>query len=286
MSTLRRYAWIKKEKSSKISNKNIVLFDMDGTLTPPRQKFDVNLLQPLRTLAKHAEIGIVSGSDYNYISEQLELLIQRSELKYKLHLLPCNGTKYYSPPKDNISQHTLIESQDMRSYLGKAVFDTLVREILSLQEHISWQDIPLSGNFISYRDSMINWCPSGRDMSPSQREAFITKDGGSKPSLRERYLHRLLVRLDRLALSEKIVCTLGGDTSFDIYPAGWDKTYALKYFQNRKVWFVGDRCEDGGNDKTLYDALLKEKRAWQTTGPKNTKDIMEIITKDIQGEML
>ena len=63
---------------------------------------------------------------------------------------------------------------------------------------------------------------------------------------------------------------MGGDTSFDIYPTGWDKTYALKYFENRTCWFVGDRCSPGGNDYEIYELLKKSNRAFQTSNPIQT----------------
>ena len=49
-------------------NRNVVLFDMDGTLTEPRKKFDPEILSSsLQELSKHADIGIVTGSDYDYL---------------------------------------------------------------------------------------------------------------------------------------------------------------------------------------------------------------------------
>ena len=50
--------------------KNIVLFDMDGTLTPPRGSLEISLLPVLEELSQHAEIGIVTGSNYNYLKHE------------------------------------------------------------------------------------------------------------------------------------------------------------------------------------------------------------------------
>ena len=68
---------------------------------------------------------------------------------------------------------------------------------------------------------------------------------------------------------------LGGNTSFDIYPRGWDKTYALKHFKNYECWFVGDRCEQGGNDAELYNYLAKDNKAFKTDGPEDTVKIIQ-----------
>ena len=63
------------------------------------------MIPALRSISALAEIGIVSGSDYNYIIEQAPDLIKISEVRYKLHLFPCNGTKYYRPPNYNNETH-------------------------------------------------------------------------------------------------------------------------------------------------------------------------------------
>ena len=94
-------------KSELIMTKTIVLFDMDGTLTKPREEFESFLLPTLTDLAEKAEIGIVSGSDYNYICEQMGRILKRSHIRYKTHLLPCNGTKHYTPPKSNVDDYEL-----------------------------------------------------------------------------------------------------------------------------------------------------------------------------------
>ena len=72
----------------------IVLFDMDGTLTPPREHLDYSLVETLAKLCNYAEIGIVSGSDYDYIMQQCGFLTTNDTIKLKLHILPCNGTKH------------------------------------------------------------------------------------------------------------------------------------------------------------------------------------------------
>ena len=73
---------------------------------------------------------------------------------------------------------------------------------------------------------------------------------------------------------------MGGNTSIDIYPIGWDKTYALNHYEDYDHWFVGDRCTlPTGNDKPLYDKI-KETKPNQAFEVKTTSDTVEII-KDI-----
>ena len=76
--------------------KNIVLFDMDGTLTEPRQKMGIQMEQQLKNLQESGyEIGIITGSDMNYVKQQCSGLFDLSLVDTsRIHFLPCNGTKY------------------------------------------------------------------------------------------------------------------------------------------------------------------------------------------------
>ncbi len=76
-------------------------------------------------------------------------------------------------------------------------------------------------------------------------------------------------------LHSGIEVKIGGDTSFDIFPKGWDKTYCLKHFSDYEVWFVGDRCREGGNDKELYNFLWGYGRSFETEGPEHTKKLIQ-----------
>lgn len=51
--------------------KKLVLFDVDNTLTPARQKASPEMIHLLRELRKKVAIGFVGGSDLGKISDQL-----------------------------------------------------------------------------------------------------------------------------------------------------------------------------------------------------------------------
>ena len=50
---------------------NLILFDVDGTLTESRRPIKTKMLKALRALARRAEIGFLTGSGLDYIKEQL-----------------------------------------------------------------------------------------------------------------------------------------------------------------------------------------------------------------------
>jgi phosphomannomutase len=253
---------------------------MDGTLTPPRKELDRNLVPALRELAKISEIGIVTGSGHNYVLQQMGLLMENSEIRYKLHILPCNGTKYYPPPRDAAHKHKLVFDKNMREELGELQFSTIMRFILQRQAQLHLYNIPMTGHFVDYRGSMINWCPIGRDATTIDRERFMEFD---KPDsgFRMDEINSFTKFLRRNQLDKRIQIKLGGETSFDIYPKGWDKTFALQHFEDYQCWFVGDRCGENGNDQTIYEKLRVHNRSYEVKSTKNTLNLIfdEIIPR-------
>jgi len=248
--------------------KKIVLFDMDGTLTPARKQMESNVLESLKTLySKGYEIGIVSGSDFDYIKEQCKILFD-SDLKKKIHWLPCNGTKYYSLEEGDSAKFEINMIQE----LGQEHYNKLIKFCIQSQLHIlnQYPELPLTGNFFQYRGSMLNWCPIGRSANLHQREIWERLDKDN--SIRLPLLCIARDEFIKLGL-ENLVINLGGETSFDIYPKGWDKTYSLRYFQQYQVFFIGDRCQINGNDHTIYEACRPN--SWQTKNPEQTISIIE-----------
>jgi len=262
-------------------NKTIVLFDMDGTLTEPRSSFEDkdlgDALYQLTNMGIH--VGIVTGSDLNYLKQQMGVFLDRSTSRYKTHLLPCNGTKYLRPPNFANENHQLISEVSMCDHLGSENYRKLIKEVIDLQMEISDNDIPLSGHFIDYRGSMVNWCPIGREATKEQRQQFKKID--NHQNLRVNTLDTLNSQLEWLGIEDKVTTKLGGDTSFDIYPTGWDKTYALRHFPDWDVWFVGDRCCLNGNDYEIFNACKGQ--SFVTYGPKKTAKIIRDIIIKIRG---
>jgi len=258
-----------------ISN-TLVLFDVDGTLTEARQSIEKNMLLALRELARHAEIAFLTGSDLEYIKEQLWPVLNDPIVRSNCHLLPCNGTKYYIPhSEENILFHE-IHNISMIKEVSEDVFSELLGILCILQSEIvqaAEYTLPLAGHFIQNRDSMINWCPIGRNATSEQRERFVELD--NKYKIRQKYFDVLSTHMKTNKLD--ITVKLGGNTSFDIYPIGWDKTYALTHFEQSEwdFWFVGDRCGFGGNDYEIFNLLKPKLRAFETGSPEETVEIID-----------
>ncbi len=262
------------------NNKKVILFDLDGTLTPPRKKMTHDISDCLYRIQQAGfEIGIVTGSDLEYVYEQCDVLWDLNPIDFRsIHFLPCNGTKYYRHGHGTALNE--IYSLDMRSHLGEKHWRRLTQLLLNLQNAMSrvHRKIPLTGTFIQYRGSTVNWCPIGRSATDADRHAWDILN--EENQIREKWLDIAQFGLMSANL-KNIVIKFGGETSFDIYPEGWDKTYSMnKLFADYEtVYFIGDRCDPLGNDFEAY--MLAGDNGFQTSGPEETIDIVynKILSK-------
>ena len=156
----------------------LVFFDVDGTLTEARKPITMPMIIILRELCRHAEIGFLTGSGMEYIKEQLWPALNDSIIRANCHLLPCNGTEYAIPVGDDVPSFQSIYKGSMMDELGENDFRELIKILCTMQSNVAQEidDLPLTGNFIHNRDSMINWCPIGRNAIPPDRAQFKALD--------------------------------------------------------------------------------------------------------------
>ena len=273
--------------------KNVFYFDMDGTLTLHRQQISKEMIKQIRLLLKQGFVAIITGSklediEYQINLEHLKELLTEREL-VRLVLMPCNGTKYYHWNSAftrwtmvdgvNMKQNSLIDLQKLYRAIIKC------QQILLDKENYMG-DFEIQPDFIDYRGSLVNWAPIGRSSSLSHRKQFINLD--NRVGLRDYMINLLqsLLMKDRNLLDQLDIAK-GGQTSLDIYPKGWDKTYGLWHFKDDTHWFIGDACEPGQNDHQIYlnvKAKSDGKRAFKTKGPEHTQEIIRNILKSVKEE--
>lgn len=253
---------------------NVVMFDLDGTLTPPRKAMSSDIYESLIELSEYAMIGIVTGSKWEYIQQQAGPFLDWawSSDMAEIAVMPCNGTQLYLPSSGG--SYKKHHSVSMKDEIGVESYRRLVWILSNLQVNmLEGIDIPISGNFISYRGSLLNWCMIGRDATHEERDQFVLLD--EKFQIRETLSSILSDNLKEFEVSG-IDHVIGGSTSLDVYPTGWDKRYSLKHVQapgRDAVYFMGDRCQPGGNDWPLYNIIDEDKR-FMTGGPHETIELI------------
>lgn len=95
-----------------------------------------------------------------------------------------------------------------------------------------------SGTFVEFRNGMINVSPIGRNATNDERKAFEAYD--REHQVRTKFVAVLQERFRDYGLTFSI----GGMISFDVFPSGWDKTFALRHVEKdgfKTIHFFGDK---------------------------------------------
>ena len=236
----------------------ICLFDVDGTLTLPRQVITQEMKDFMETLRSKVIVGIVGGSDLPKIKEQMGGDYFVSSYDY---VFAENGLVAY---KNGDLKH----KQSITKHLGEEKVQALINFCLG---YMSKLNLPAKrGTFIEYRNGLINVCPVGRSCSQDERNAFGAYD--KKHHVREEFVKALEKEFGDSGLQFSI----GGQISIDVFPKGWDKTYCLQHVDMskvKKVYFFGDKTLKGQND---YEIFSHERTIGHTvTSPEHTRDLLE-----------
>lgn len=218
----------------------LLLFDVDGTLTQPRsnvesefEKFMYEQIKP------RATIGIVGGSDLEKMFEQLngQGILQQFD-----YVFPENGLV-------QIENGVEVGKESIHTHLGEK---TLQRFINFVLRYLSELELPFKrGTFLEFRNGMMNVCPIGRQCTKEERLIFNQYD--NEHHVREKMIETLHKEFPDIDLTYSI----GGQISFDAFPKGWDKTFALRHVTKpgknyKQIHFFGDKTEKGGNDHEIY----------------------------------
>ncbi|XP_309297.3 phosphomannomutase [Anopheles gambiae] len=218
----------------------LLLFDVDGTLTAPRQSITEEMKEFLyQSVLPRATLGVVGGSDLEKMCEQLN----GQEFLHKFdYVFPENGLVQYEAGRE-------MGKMSISQQLGE---DVLKRFINYCLHYIADLELPIKrGTFVEFRNGMLNVSPIGRNCSTAERQAFYAYD--QTHQVRQRMIDRLRAEFAEVDLTYSI----GGQISFDVFPTGWDKTFCLRHIAKRAkpfraVHFFGDKTSPGGNDYEIY----------------------------------
>jgi len=129
----------------------VFLFDVDGTLTPPRSPMTEEMVKIMTQLVQANDVYLASGSDLEKIKEQIPATI----------LEECKGVFSCAANQFHIKDELQYENQFIPD-------EKLVEQLKKLIETSSYAI--RAGNHIEYRPGMINFSIVGRNATASERE--------------------------------------------------------------------------------------------------------------------
>ncbi len=233
----------------------IYVFDMDGTLTPPRLPMQPDFAARFHAWqAKHLNF-IATGSDYAKVQEQLpgHIIDGFTGIYCAMgNLLKAQGKTLY--------QNTFHATPD------------LLEKLEFYRQHTAYPG-PLFPNYIEQRIGMVNFSVLGRDCPYAEREKYAAWDKTSH--------ERLHIKEELTRLFPQYDIAVGGSISMDITPKGKGKGQIAQHirhiYPNEEIIFFGDKTFPGGNDYELACALreLPHTRVVQVNDPQEVLDFLE-----------
>lgn len=214
------------------------VFDVDGTLTPSREKIDPEFHDFFLNIAAKQTVYLVTGSDYIKTSQQLgDKILNTVEGVFN-----CSGN--------------MLTRRGVVMYM--ADFELTENEMAHLNIELNGSGFGVrTGNHIEKRIGSVNFSIVGRNATKADREMYKIWD----ENMNERV--NICRRLNRIC--NRLSFVVGGETGIDIFLRGYDKAQIAKYV--KPFVFFGDRCEVGGNDHTIFMAAHNgyHVRDWQET---------------------
>jgi len=239
----------------------IYLFDVDGTLTPPKEKINSQFSKSFLRWMEGNEVYIVSGGSFVRIVEQLG----RDIVDRCAGVFACMGNIFYREADQinpsGFSEWQIVYENKFRRPRG------LFKQLDKIVEASSYG--VKTGAHYEERVGMLNFSIVGRNATMEQRREYAEHDGDSRE--RETIVKQLSKQYSSLDF------VIGGAVSIDIFNKGNDKSQIIeRYFEEaleaNDIHFVGDRIPFPGNDCTLAISLRQhpngsahEVESWRDT---------------------
>ena len=224
------------------------LFDVDGTLTEPRQPMDFEFADWFKSWASRHDVYLISGSDLLKIQEQIPTRV----LNKCKGVFSCMGNELWIDDK-NIYKNEFEIPEEVENFLESKIVDS----------NFEYRKPP----HFEYRTGMLNFSIVGRGASPALRRYYREWD--------EMKRERIKIAKEFNKLFNKkydIEALVGGEISLDIQQIGKDKGQILKHLDYENYVFFGDKCNPNGNDFSLYKKLEEK---WHVKDYQQTFSILK-----------
>ena len=215
--------------------KELVAFDLDGTLAESKQPLQEPMGEALANLLDVAHVAVISGGDWPQFEKQVASRLPERADRTKLWLMPTTGTKLYRFDDEWRAVYAELFEDEEKQKIFTAFDEAL--EATGFVPEKTW------GERIEDRGSQITFSALGQ-------EAPIDAKHSWDPD----FAKRKVIQADLQKRLPGLSINMGGATSIDITREGVDKAYGLKKLSDAsgialdKMMFIGDAIFPGGND--------------------------------------
>jgi HAD superfamily hydrolase (TIGR01484 family) len=241
--------------------KQLIVFDLDGTLAPSKSPVDAEMLTLLHDLLGVVKVAVISGGAWQQFEKQLLSNLPHDECLASLSLLPTCGTQFFQYS----GEWKRLYAEDFTADEKEKIVSSLKTAVETAGFHVdkTW------GETIEDRGSQITYSALGQQAPLEEKEKWDSDFAKRKKikAILDTQLPQFSVRM-------------GGATSIDITKPGIDKAYGIGKLRDilgiplKEMIYVGDALFVGGND---YPAKQAGVVSIPVRSPDETKRVIETV---------
>ncbi|WP_313537497.1 HAD-IIB family hydrolase [Sphingomonas sp.] len=242
--------------------KQLVAFDLDGTLAESKQPLDPSMAARLKALLDIAMVAVISGGDWPQFELQVISRLPPATRLERLFIMPTTGAKLYR----------FCEGAWQQLYAESFTPAERTRIVTALEQAVADAGLvpaQLWGPQIEDRGTQITFSALGQQ-APVDAKKTWDPDQAKRSALQA----TLAARLPGFSVR------IGGTTSLDITRDGVDKAYAIDRLvehaavAREAILFFGDAIYPGGNDDPVRAAGIDSVRV---RDPAETGAILDAV---------
>ncbi len=249
-----------------IAHKDLVVFDLDGTLAESKTMIDSEMAVLLNSLLETHHIAIITGGSHNQITKQFLVgLTAPDELLHKVHLFPTCGARCYQYNEtgwqERYANHLTDEEKER-------IISAFARVFIAVEYQ---HPAELYGEVIEDRGTQITFSAIGQEAPADKKRLWNEQYNKLRLDMRNS-LQELLPKFD---------VRVGGMTSIDVTKKGINKFYGIKKIEELlnipidRMVFVGDDLGPGGNDEPVKQSGI---HTVAVQHPEETKNLLRMWT--------
>lgn len=254
-----------------LAKKKLVVFDMDGTLTPSKSVADREMIGLLLRLLEEKDVAVIGGGRYSLFRKQILGRLPRRDARLRnLFLFPTTANAFYRYQGSWKNIYALRLSRREKGRI-RVAFRAVLKEVGYKRPR------KVYGVVLEDRETQMSFSPLGQDV--------VARLGKKGIRLKEEWKRRndpLRFKVARLLAKRlpELEVRVGGLTTIDVTRKGIDKAYGIRQIAKYlkvpigKMVFVGDALYRGGND---HAARRTGVQCIAVRGPADTKKIIRKI---------
>ncbi|MDG1950698.1 MAG: HAD-IIB family hydrolase [bacterium] len=246
-----------------ISEKQLMVFDLDGTLARSKTPMDAEMIDLFCKLLEKRRVAVIGGGWLPVFEMQLLAPLKgKEELFGNLSLFPTSGStylRYEDGAWKSVYAHELSEEQRQNI---KDAFETAFKAIDYKHPET------LFGEIVEDRGTQITFSALGQKAPIDLKDAYK----GSEADRRWEIVGEL-----KKILGDEFEIKVPGKTSIDVTMKGIDKGYGVEEMRDRlgvsidQMVFAGDALYEGGNDEPVKRTGIE---ALDVESPEDTKKLL------------